>query len=145
MSAPYGTTDNLNYMTDTFTYWYVRPDGSFEVACSESCFDKWCESGLVSGRPTRWPSGLFPVAFESLCVSCSVSDSLVHEPEMCLVHVGCCEQPTWILGIDAVEFVDSIGESGGITGCTWEAAKHLANSHPELSGEEVAAKVAKRW
>ena len=137
-------SDKLLGMTEAFAFWYVRPDGSFEVTCSQTCFNLWCESGLVRGRATRWPAGAYPITFESLCVTCRACGTLVHTPKSCLVHGNECPPWSWLLSYRAVEFADSIAQLGDITPENWRVAGHIATIHPELTGEEIAAEVARR-
>lgn len=132
-------------MTDDYNYWYVRSDGSFEVLCGLTCFRRWYQSGIINGRPTRWPKGSVPIALEEFCASCRGCGSIVFEPKVCLIHGGKCTEHTWLLGLDAVEFADSISQLATITDLTWDIAECLAESHPEWTGEELAMKVVKRW
>lgn len=131
-------------MDDDMNYWFVRADGAFEVACSSLCYDIWCESGLITGRATRWPAGAYPLALMYFCVTCRVCGLLVHAPVNCLVHGSNCATPSWLLSLTAVEFAVEFSYRGELSGEGWEMAESIADHEPELNGEEIAYLVHRR-
>lgn len=131
-------------MDDDFNYWYLRPNGSFEVLCSARCDRMWRDQQDLRRDPARWPKGTYPLALSDLCISCRVCGDRLISPKWCDVHHDACPPPSWALTLAAVEFAEFFQFECDISIDQWRNAAIIGQQEPHLTGYEIGEKVLRQ-